>query len=152
MKNKIKVEVEVSTDRTLTIVGCHTRWDVGTKSRLVKEILGRSFPPNMTNEERYAEYAAEYGVTWQTIHNWVKFFGHICHVSQYALDGTLLISPTVVKGKKNIANTFLQLRKLHAQLEELRDSVEVSPYTGMSAKQARRNTQREAGDTAVESD
>ena len=152
MKNKIKVEVEVSTSRTLTLVGCHTRWDVGTKSRLVKEILERSFSAGMTNQEKYAEYAAEYNVTWQTIHNWVKFFGHICHVSQYALDGTLLISPTVVKGKKNIANTFLRLKKIQSQLTELKDDVEISPYTGMSAAQARRDTQGEAGDTAISSD
>ena len=150
-KNTTTVNVTVSTSPILTIVGYHTRWDVGTKSRLVKHLIENP-PAGNTPKEKYVAIATQYNVTYTTIHNWIKMYSHVCHVTQYALDGTLVISHTVVKGKSNQENTFLKLKALHKELRELQNMVEIAPYAGMPASKARRNTQQDAVDSATKSD
>ena len=152
---QIRATVQVSTVKTLVAVGCHTRWDVGTKSRVVKQILETEFPEKATYKERYSEIAAEYNVNYMTIHNWVKDFSDTCTTTQYALDGTLLISPTVIQGERKIKNTFLELKKIKAQLHKLLNEVETVPYCNKSAQEVKRgktSNQQEAADIAIKSD
>jgi len=147
--------VKVSLDPTLVLVGCHTRWDVGTKSRVVKKILETTYPAKATTKEKYEAIAAEYNVTYQTIHNWVKDFGHTCTTTQFALDGTLVWSPTVIQGKEKIANTVLELKKIQKALNKLYENVETAPYSTRSAKEERNkrtSVQQELSDAAIKKD
>lgn len=155
-KTTIDATVTVSTERTLVAVGCHTRWDVGTKARVVKQILETDYPADATYKERYEIIAKQYNVTYQTIHNWVKDYGDICTTAQYALDGTLILSPTVIQGETNISNTLIGLRKIRAKVNKLLEGVETAPYiVGKSAKEAKRgktSVQQQAADISIKSD
>jgi len=85
-------------EKTMVVIGCHWRWDVATKARLVEYIIKNGIHMQEgTIKDRYEAIAEEYSVNIQSIHNWVKQYQFVYKAVKKAPKGTIIFSPLTVK-------------------------------------------------------
>lgn len=113
--------------KDMVIVGCHWRWDVATKARVVEYIISNGIDAQAgPQKDKYTAIAKQLNVSWQSVMNWVKQYRYTYATAQKAPRGTVVYSPLVIArgSEKKVTKT---LAKLHKELAKLRKQVEHAP-------------------------
>lgn len=127
--------------RDMVIIGCHWRWDVATKSRVVEYILTNGIDAKEGSiKNKYEDIAKEFNVSCSSIHNWVKQYRYTYNTTQKTSRGTVIYSPLIVKRGEEPA-TLKTLGKLHKKLAKLRRSVEHAPGATVDTETIRNTVQ-----------
>jgi len=142
-------------EKTMVIVGCHWRYDVATKARIVAHIVKNGIHTGEgTLKDRFEGIAEEFNVNWQSVHNWVKQYQYTYKAAMTSPKGSLIFSPLTVKnGKEKV--TRRKLKELHKELAKLRKAVEEAPLATESADVVRntmKSIQEELSEASVKSE
>jgi len=132
-----KVTIEINNKPTVVPVGCHLRWDVATKCRLVEIIVSTDFGTKEEKRLQMEDWAKEYHVTVEAIKAWIRKYEFTYHNFKHALPGTYIVSATLIDNKKDIQNTFKQLKEYRRKIFEVVSAVEKAPYSTQSASKTR---------------
>ena len=137
--NNIKYASTIKRD--MVIIGCHWRWDVATKSRVVEYILANGIDAREGSiKSKYEGIAKEFDVSWNSVYNWVKQYRYTYDTTKKTSRGTVIYSPLIVKrGEETV--TLKALRKLHKKLAKLRRAVEHAPGATVDAETIRKTVQ-----------
>ncbi len=132
-----KVTIEINNKPTAIPVGCHLRWDVATKCRLVETIAKTEFKNKEEKRLQYEDWAEYYHISVTDIKRWEKTYAYTWKNFKYTMPGTIAISATFADDKKLIDKTFKTLADLRRQIFEAVAKIEKAPYSTQSASKTR---------------
>ena len=145
--NKIKKDA--------VIVGCHWRWDVATKARVVEYIITHGIDAKEGSmKSKYENIAELLNVNWQSIVNWVRQYRYTYKEAKKAPRGTIIYSPIIIKRGKE-SKAFKKIRELHVELYKLRKAVEHAPKATIDVDSLRdflKPIQEELTETSIKSE